>query len=157
MSCVYPALPDSITLLALRPGRISSGWLVSLFQGNNLSLAWTVMAPSVLEYWQILHYVQFVRHCLRCDHRFPSHRFPRENRQFLIPLLPLALASPQKNQGACTLWPLLSKLLQVSQAKGIAMSLGLTVSSLAWICPKKSRRWGKETGNHVDSAPWQTS
>lgn len=102
VSCVHPALPHSITLLALRPWRISSGWLASLFQGNNLFSG--INCHGFISAGKVQVLANFAL-CGLSDTDvtttsppFPSHCFPTENttRQFLISLPPLALASPKK-------------------------------------------------------------
>lgn len=130
--------PDSITLLVLRPVRISPGWPVILFQGNNLFSAMNCHGYiSTLEVQVLANFALCtVCHTLShwCDHHFSTLSLPLP--PFFVP----------KNWGACTFLqsPLQTPTGVSSQRH--AMSVGLTVSSFTQICPQKAGGGGQKLG-----------
>lgn len=128
LSCVYPALAHSIDLLAPRPGRISSGWLVSLLQSNNLFSGMNCHGSTSALKVQVSANFVLCRVCQTlshwCDHLFPSLSsllLPNRKHHQAI-LNPSSTTCPcfsQKIEEPAPSCTLLSKLSEVSQAEGV--------------------------------------
>lgn len=96
-----------------------------------------------------------------CDHHCPS---------LSLPLLPnrkhhQAIFNPSSTPCPCFSQKLGELPLCGPSSPSSCRHLKLNACHVSWTdclflgtdLPQKSRRWGKEMGNHVDSAPWQTS